>query len=166
MVDYLFPHFLSDPREYEQAESLWRERWEDLLRRVGQERLWQAPWANTSFVNGTSMQDGNPIFSAICSQRKLAICVIQLEPLENPHEFSVWADTFAEGSPEVVKELVVCCVLTLESLDEAVERMRQWITEEKIQQSPQPPDGPCPANPSETLLTPASDDKLGRNVCP
>ena len=26
MGDYLFPHFLSDPQEYEQAESLWRER--------------------------------------------------------------------------------------------------------------------------------------------
>lgn len=159
MVDYLFPHFLSDSREYEQAESLWRERWEDLLRRVGQERLWEAPWTNTSFVNGTSMQDGNPIFSAISCQRKLAIRVIQLGPSDNPREFYVWTDTFAEGSPESVQELVISCVLTPEVLNGAVELMRQWITEEKIRQPPEFSDGPFPPNPSGTLPTPALSDR-------
>lgn len=159
MVDYLFPRFMSDPRDYAQAESLWRERWDDLLRHVGQGQLWEAPWANTSFADGTSMQDGNPIFSAISSQRKLAIRVIQLEPSDNPSEFYVWTDSFAEGSPESVKELVISCVLTRESLNEAVELMRQWITEEKIRQPPDSHDGPFSANTSETLPTPALSDR-------
>lgn len=159
MGDYLFPHFLSDPREYEQAESLWRERWDDLLRRVGQERLWEAPWAKTCFVNGTAVRDGNPIFSAVSPRRKLALRVIQLEPLDNPREFSVWTDTFAEGSPESVKELVISCVVTAETLSEAVELMRQWITAEKIPPCPDSPDGPGFPNRSGTLPSPALSDR-------
>ncbi len=159
MADYLFPHFLNDPCEYEQAEVLWRQRWDDLLRHVGQERLWETPWMTASFVNGTPIQDGNPIFSAISSQRKLAIRVIQLEPSDNPHEFYVWTDTFAEGSPESVKELVISCVLTPEVLNEAVELMRQWITEEKIPQPSEFPDGPFPPDTSGTLPTPALSDR-------
>lgn len=163
MNNYLFPRFLSDPREHEQAASLWRECWDDLLRRVGQEQLWEAPWVNTSFVNGTAMQDGNPIFSAISSRRKIAVRVIQLEPSDNPHEIYAWTDTFAEGSPESVKELVISCVLTPEVLSEAVELMRQWITEEKIRQPAEFPDNSFPPNTSGTLPTPALSDRPPRS---
>ncbi|MGH7172351.1 MAG: hypothetical protein ACRELG_18905 [Gemmataceae bacterium] len=163
MGDYLFPHFLSDPQEYSQAESLWRERWDDLLRRVGQERLWETPWANTCFGNGTAARDGNPIFSAIFRQRKLALRVIQLEPSDNPREFYVWTDTFAEGSLESVNELVISCVLTPETLSAAVELMRQWISAEKISACPESPDGPVSANTSETLSLPALSDRSPRS---
>jgi hypothetical protein len=159
MVDYLFPHFLSDPQEYEQAESLWRERWRDLLRRVGQEGLWDVPWSNVYFANGTPMQSGNPIFSAISPRRKLAIRVIQLEASDNPKEFYVWTDTFAEGSPESAKELVISCVLTPETLNQAVELMRQWITEEKIAQPPESRDGPVSPNTAGTMPAPALSDR-------
>jgi hypothetical protein len=159
MVDYLFPHFLSDPREYERAESLWRERWNDLLRSAGQEGLWEAPWVNIHFVNGIPMRDGNPIFSAISPQRKLAIRVIQLEPSDNPQDFYVWTDTFAEGSRESVKELVISCVLTHETLSEAVKLMQQWITEEKITQPPDSSNGPVSPNATEKLPAPALPDR-------
>ena len=53
MADYLFPDFLSDPRQYQQAEALWRERFGDLIRRIDQEALWESPWLNTHFANGT-----------------------------------------------------------------------------------------------------------------
>ena len=33
MAEYLFPDFLSDPQQYQQAEALWRERFGDLIRR-------------------------------------------------------------------------------------------------------------------------------------
>jgi serine/threonine protein kinase len=139
MVDYLFPHFLSTPREYEQAESIWQQRWQDLLRRVGQEGQWQTPWVNTNFANGTPCRDGNPIFSAVSPSRRLAVRIVQLEPADDAMEFHVWKDSFAEVSPEAVEELVISCVLTQETLTKAVELMRQWITEGKISR---PPGGP------------------------
>jgi len=158
MVDYLFVHFLSEPQEYKQAEVFWREQWDELVRRVGQEWLWKTPWINTSSVKETPIQDGNPIFSAISPRRRLALRVIQLEPSDNPREFYVWTDTFAEGSPEAIEELVISCVLTHETLTEAVELMRQWITEEKIEQPPQPNDGSISPKTSGTFPTPALSD--------
>jgi hypothetical protein len=133
MVDYLFPHFLSEPREYREAEAIWRQRWEDLVRRVGQEWLWETPWLNTSFANGTPCQDGNPIFSAVSPSRRLGVHVIQLEPSDNPRELYVWTDTFAKGSPEAIKELVISCVLTPQTLLEAVDLMKRWITAEEVE---------------------------------
>jgi hypothetical protein len=158
MVEYLFPHFLSDPREYKQAEVLWREQWDDLVRRVRQERLWETPWVNTCSVNETPIQDGNPIFSAISPRRRRAIRVIQLEPSDNPRAFYVWTDTFAEGSSEAIEELVISCVLTHETLNEAAELMRQWITEEKAGQSSEPNDGSISPKTSGTFPTPALSD--------
>jgi hypothetical protein len=133
MIDYLFARFLSDPQEYKQAEMLWRARWGDLVHRVGQEWLWKTPWANTYSVNGTPIQDGNPIFSAISPRRRLGIRVIQLDPLDNPREIDAWTDTFAKGLPEAVRELVISCVLTDQTLLDAQDLMKQWITEEKVE---------------------------------
>jgi hypothetical protein len=158
MVNYLFAHFLSDPREYKQAETVWRACWDDLVRRVGQQELWKSPWANTYSVNGTPIQDGNPIFSAISPRRRLGVRVIQLEPADNPRELYVWTDTFAEGSPEEIKELVVSCVLTNQTLHDAVDLMKQWITEEKIGPLEEANQEPICPETSETLPTsPLSD---------
>lgn len=158
MVDYLYPHFLSDPLEYGQAESLWQQRWQELLRRVGQEGQWQMPWLNTNFDNGTPCRDGNPIFSALSPARRLAVRVIQLEPADDAKEFHVWNDTFAEGSPEAVEELVISCVLTQETLTEAEELMRQWISEGRISRPPEYQDGPSTPTTSDTFSGPALSD--------
>src|ERR1700722_8370563 len=99
MVQSLFPNFLNDLDEYHQVEALWRERWDELVRGVGQERQWVTPWLTTTFANGTPFADGNPIFSAVAPNRRLGVRVIQVEPSEEPRELSFWTDTFAEGEP-------------------------------------------------------------------
>ena len=132
MADYLFPDFLSDPQQYQQAEALWRERFGDLIRRIDQEGLWESPWLNTHFANGTPCRDGNPIFSAVSRSRRLGIRVIQLEPSGDREELSAWTDTFAQGEEGAIKELVLACVLTGPNLLEALERMKRWITEEEV----------------------------------
>lgn len=132
MGEYLFAHFLSEPKEYARAEALWQANWTELLRRTGQEALWRFPWMNTTFADGSSCRDGNPIFSAVSPPRQLGVRVIQLEPEDDPADFTVWTDTFAGGSPEAVRELVISCVLTNENLRHAIELMRQWLTEEKV----------------------------------
>lgn len=135
MVRYLFPNFLTDAQEYEQAEAIWREHWDDLVRRLGQEWLWEHPWLNTTFADGTPCRDGNPIFSALSPHRRLGVHVIQLEPSDDPKEFYVWSDTFAKGTPEAVKELVISCVLSHQTLLEAIDLMKRWIIEEEVELS-------------------------------
>jgi len=132
MVQPLLADFLNDRRQYGEAERLWRARWEELLRRVGQEAEWVSPWLKTTFADGTPFADGNPIFSAVAPQRRLGVRVIQLEPSEDPPELSFWIDTFAEGEPESIKELVIACVLTPPRLDECLGLMERWITGEEI----------------------------------
>lgn len=134
MVDYLYPAFLSDPHEYERAEALWQGHWESLLRWAGQRGEWATPWLSTTYSNETPCRDGNPIFSAICPFRRLGVRVIQLEPSGEPRELYFWVDTFGQDE-EAIKELVISCALTEETLYDALNLMSQWITEEEVQLS-------------------------------
>jgi hypothetical protein len=134
MTPYLFPNFLNDPHEYEQAESLWRQNWIHLISSVDHEGLWQSPWLNTHFANGEPFRDGNPIFSAVAHNRQIGIRVIQVDP-EEPTDLSHWIDVFADGEPDSIRELVITCALTNEALVGAMNLMKQWITEEKLKSS-------------------------------
>ena len=127
MPQFLLPDFLNDPAQYEQAESIWQHRWESLIHQLGQSAIWQSPWINTKANDGTLLRDGNPIFSAVSPSRRLGVRVIQMEPADDPCEWSAWTDTFAKGDPEEIKELVIDCVLSDESLRQAFDLMRMWI---------------------------------------
>lgn len=133
MARALYPDFLEAPHQYAQAEETWRRHWSDLARRTGELDLWKTPWGSTTFVDGTPIRDGNPIFSAVCPSRRLGIQVIQLEPSEHPRELYCWIDTFAQGEPEEIIVLVISCVLTDQTLLDAVDLMNQWITREEVQ---------------------------------
>src|SRR4051812_7737326 len=109
MTQTLYPHFLDDPDEYAQAESIWQVCWNDLVKRVGQVGEWETPWLKTTFTDGTPFGDGNPMFSAVAPRRGLGVRVIQEEPAVNPHQVAVWTDVFAEGKQEAIKELVLSC---------------------------------------------------------
>jgi hypothetical protein len=91
---------LTDPAQYEQAESIWRARWESLLRDVGQETLWRTPWLNTHYRDGTAFHDGNPIFSAVSPSRKLGVRILQPDQATDSITFRAWTDTFAKGDAE------------------------------------------------------------------
>jgi hypothetical protein len=147
MTRALYPNFLEDPRQYEQAEESWRRHWRDLVRRAGEPDLWETPWGNTTFADGTPCRDGNPIFSAVCRSRRLGIQVIQLEPSEHPRELSCWIDTFARGEPEEIQVLAISCVLTNHTQLDAVDLMNQWITCEEVQFSWQGDDPTSPRVP-------------------
>jgi hypothetical protein len=132
MVKYLYQNFLNNSLEYEQSEAIWRERWHELLRWLGQHGQWRSPWLNTNFANGTPCRDGKPIFSAVCISRRLGVRVNQLEPSGNPRELHFWTDTYGEGEPEAVRESVISCVLTPETLLDALDLMNQWIAKEQV----------------------------------
>jgi len=73
----LFPNFLTDANEYQQAENLLVDLWKDVESvSVCQEDTWVYPWLNTIAVDGTPLRDGDPIFSAWCPAQKRAIRVV------------------------------------------------------------------------------------------
>ena len=131
-MSYLFPNFLTDRQQYQDAETLWKRRWDGLVRHLGESELWESPWLATTFGDGTPMLDGNPIFSAVSAERRQGVRVIQLEPAENPHEISIWIDKFAKNEPQEISELVIACVLTDETLLYAIDSMEQWITGRQV----------------------------------
>jgi hypothetical protein len=135
MDKYLYRNFLSDSVAYDAAESLWSKHWEELRERVGDPNEWETPWLNTRFADGTPCRDGNPIFSAISPLHRRGIRVIQLEPAADPRELYFWIDTFDEGGPNGIDELVISCALTRETLMDAMNMMRQWIDDGQIELS-------------------------------
>src|SRR5207253_8569528 len=51
MANYLYRNFLQDPREYARAEEFWRNQWQQLIVRAGEQDHWNTPWLSTTFAN-------------------------------------------------------------------------------------------------------------------
>jgi hypothetical protein len=132
MDKYLFRNFLSDPAEYAQAEALWNEHWNERRESVRDRDEWKAPWLSTAFADGTPFGDGNPIFSAVSPLYRRGIRVIQLEPSADPQNLYFWIDAFDKDGSEKIDELVISCMLTRETLLDAMDMMSQWMDEGKI----------------------------------
>src|SRR5262249_34699842 len=132
MGPFLFPNFLQDANEYQQAEALWRHHWDEVVRQAGEAEWWKTPWLDTALLSGTPCRDGNPIFTAASLSRPQAVRVIQLPPAGNPSELYFWTDVFAKGEPEEKKELVISCALSRQTLLDAVDLMNQWVNQEAV----------------------------------
>lgn len=132
MACLLYENFLEDAEQYRDAEQLWSRAFHELLTRAGQAGAWQIPWMSTTFANGDPIRDGNPIFSAVCNSRRLGIRIIQHREQSGNASLHVWIDTFAEGEPEETRELVITCVLSKETLQQACELMEQWVCHGRI----------------------------------
>lgn len=126
---FLFPDFLKDAGQYDQAQQLWAEKWEESVRSAGQVAAWESPYYATTYANGTACRDGNPIFSAADPVRRIGVRVIQFEPTGDAGELASWRNTFAKGEPEEIEELVISCSLTEETLSKACDLIRRWIVD-------------------------------------
>jgi hypothetical protein len=122
----LFENFLKDEEQYDAAEKLWQQRWTDLVRHRGQEKIWHSPWINACFADGSKTRDGNPIFSAICPSRRLAVRIVQVEPSAR-QAFRLWTDIFAKGEPEETTVLTIVCVLSDDTIPDVIDALSQWI---------------------------------------
>jgi hypothetical protein len=112
MAKPLYPRFLEDAGEYQQAERYWERVWTKATRAAGQARDWKSPWLTTRFVDGTPIRTGSPMFSAINNRLQRAVRVIQEAPAnEGDLYLDCWVDTFGdETSPDAVQVLVIACV--------------------------------------------------------
>ena len=61
---------------------------------------------------------------------KTTLLSLLLSRRKDGGQLAVWTDTFAEGEPEAVKELVITCALTPQTLGNSLALMERWITKE------------------------------------
>lgn len=136
---YLLRNFLHDPKQYAEAEKLWRRTWSVLTDRIGQKKRWKVPWFEATFVNGTPFLDGNPIFTAVDRSRRLAVRIIQTPfTLDGEPDLISWTNKFGKGDPEELDELVISCILSDETLAQASELMTKWGKNGTLDESARP----------------------------
>jgi hypothetical protein len=146
MPKLLYPSFLSDRREYQQAEAYWHRVWALVLGRAGQADEWQSPWLANSYADGTLCRTGNPIFTAVHPGRRLGVRVIQ-EPEGEPGDIDLdwWVDYVGEkAEPDAIRELVIACVLSDQTEAVVSPLLYEWVTGGKAA-APAPAASPaCP----------------------
>jgi hypothetical protein len=125
-MELLFPIFLEDESEYDQAVNFWRELFADLL---ADTELEYKAYLNTTTVNGISLRDGNPIFDAFFPKLNKAVRIIQEEAEgDDALDIGAWLDeTELESVPDVIQELVISLVLTEETLSLAKRMIDKWV---------------------------------------
>jgi hypothetical protein len=128
MVQHISRDFLTDPKQYRQAEQYWEDLWKRLLSRAGVAEKWQHPWL------GAPLRDGNPMFSAVSAELHRGVHVIQHAPTSEDVELVWWLDQFGEeGIDEVVDQLVISCALSSEAAERASELIWSWVTQGKVE---------------------------------
>lgn len=126
LADALFPDFLEDPEEYKRCETYWLSLWGEILSQNLSEDKWQAPYYGTAFVDGTEMKDGNPIFSAICLEKNIALRIIQGDPGCELFAYFVHWDDLA-GINQEITELVISLILTPDTVSQARDLIAIWL---------------------------------------
>jgi hypothetical protein len=132
MARHLFPDFLHDSAQYAQAEAFWVRQWELLVRFTGQQAEWKHPWLRTASANGTPFLDGDPIFSAISHERRVAVRVIQHEAEDDGPGLDFWVDTFGDEG-EAVRVLVISCSLSDEAAIYARDLLYSWLEQGAVE---------------------------------
>lgn len=128
-MTHLFPNFLADDSEYSQAEAFWARLWAEIPEADRRCHGWRAGWFQRQ-----PMKDGNPIFTAVSEAERRGIRVIQCEPTCAEPEFDYWLDTFGGDADEqdTIRELVIACALSDETVRMASEVMSSWVRGEAI----------------------------------
>jgi hypothetical protein len=131
MVQHIDKDFLTDDKQYRDAEQYWEELWRRLVAQAGVADQWQHPWL------GAPLCDGNPIFSAVSAELRRGVHVIQHAPTSEDVELVWWLDRFGEEEIEMVEQLVISCALSREAAEQAHELMWSWVTRGKVEAAAQ-----------------------------
>jgi hypothetical protein len=134
MAKLLFPQFLSDVGQYEQAEAYWREMWAAVVSLAGRAHEWRSPWLDNRFGDGSPCRDGNPIFSAVNDREKRGVQILQYQHTA-PDEVDLdwWLDFFGEKTePTSIQKLVVSCVLSDCTAGKVQDLLVDWVTRGQV----------------------------------
>jgi hypothetical protein len=150
MAQHLFPNFLSDPREYAQAEAFWKQTWDELKRLAGQPHEWITPWLQTVYADGTPFQDGDPIFSAWAPARLFGVRIIQHMPTTDEMELAFWIDVVGDEWTGQVRTLVISCALSDQAAYFALDLILSWMLFGKVSVSQEEVGPPRVSPPQKT----------------
>jgi hypothetical protein len=128
----MYANFLVDPEIYDLLAKRWADRWSKLLKHHGAVEAWKTAWISVSFANGTPMRDGNPIFSAINKNGRIAVRIIQEEPSESEEKITHWINT-TENGDQLIKELVISLELTPETERQAWTWISSWVLRKMVE---------------------------------
>jgi len=126
MASYMFPNFLQDRVEYQRSRDHWAAVWAHVnpVRRTLDG--WESPWMT---VTSPELEEGNPIFTAVSSELRKGLRVIQSTPDQVAAPLLTWIDTFGGRitDPDSIVELVVVCVPTPSTVAKASRLIRDWV---------------------------------------
>lgn len=123
MDTILYPDFLEDISSYQASADFWQSKFDPLFQELGLEKQ---NYLNTTMVNGTPLQDGNPIYQAYFPKLKKAVRIIQEEPIL-PADYGSWVNR-TEVDDEDIEELVISLVLTEENVERTEQEIQTWIS--------------------------------------
>ncbi len=129
MSDFLYEHFLVDPRVYRVARAFWFKKIAQLFPERSEPL---SPYLSDRFGNGALFYDGNPIVNVINRQTGKAARVIQESPEEFGKFYSSWEQTIslqpnAESPTVEIQEKVITLTLTHDSLKKAIAELQEWL---------------------------------------
>jgi hypothetical protein len=124
----IFPHFLVDPNEYRESQLFWESKIETIIQSIPDAEPWHR-WSNSTYADGTTELDGNPIFDGISESHVRAFRIIQHKLIRQSQvEVVAWIkgyDIDLEDFPE--HELVINWSLTHNSAASSTDLLRSWM---------------------------------------
>lgn len=114
---------------YRQAEQWWAGFWAKLP----DSTLWQSPWLNTRFADGSLMHDGDGILSAKHPEAGRAFKIIQEEEEDGVVRGRItwWKQTW-DPDDENLTMLVIVIVPSTEALEVATEVLSAWAQGDEV----------------------------------
>jgi hypothetical protein len=124
MIQLLYSNFLTNKKIYNLNVGFWQRLFNKLLK---EKNYSFQKKTNTTFANGLSFYDGNPIFDAIIAQPHKAIRIIQEEPSSQKIEISAWIEETELERRQKIEELVISLELSRETKAIVQDLVKAWI---------------------------------------
>jgi hypothetical protein len=85
MSNYLFPNVLKEDTIYQKAKQFWIDQCQDVLNTKKDRDQWVPFGSTVTLLDGSILQDGNPIYAMINYTARKSISITQYEPSEHWH---------------------------------------------------------------------------------
>jgi hypothetical protein len=126
-MNELFPNFINDAAIYNAAENYWKNAFDNVACQVADKWI---DWFKNTYLNGTPIQNGNPILSKVCLNRHRGLLVIQVPYDEDEAEITAYTDTY-EADCNPILHLTIHCVLTKKTSAIANILITEWVQNNK-----------------------------------
>jgi hypothetical protein len=124
MGKLLYSNFLENKKVYNLNVGFWQKIFNKILK---EKNYSFQKKSNTTFANGLSFYDGNPIFDAIIAQPHKAIRIIQEEPTSQKIEISAWVEDTELEKRQKIEELVISLELSRETKMIVQDFIKAWV---------------------------------------